>query len=77
MPLMYIHTKDAVAGLIYSTEKAFTEWLAILNWDSSDLRRKYLSFSQMYKIVGLKIGVSKVYIYLLFRTFLTTDITNS
>ena len=51
----HIHAIESVQGralrLICGPDKACVERLAEINWDSLELRRKYLSIVQMYKII--------------------------
>ena len=51
----HIHAIESVqrraSRLICGPDKAYAERLAKINWDSLELRRKYLSIVQMYKII--------------------------
>ena len=51
----HIHVIESVqrraSRLICGPDKAYAERLAEINWDCLELRRKYLSIVQMYKII--------------------------
>ena len=47
----HIHVIEFRSRPICGPDKAYAERLAEINWDSLELRHKYLSNVQMYKII--------------------------